>query len=174
MTSSSKLPAPNSGKGYGYLELLLVLTVVVALVLVFGRSHTRTDNHAEQHVRELLESQATAWNRGDLLGFMNGYWQSEQLTFCSGNTITKGWQATFDRYRKRYQQDGQEMGQLTFDDVQVELLTDDLALVRGRWKLKLTKAQPDGLYTLQVKRFPDGWKVVYDHTSAAEPPRKAD
>ncbi|QEL17055.1 YybH family protein [Limnoglobus roseus] len=119
-------------------------------------------------IRSVLDAQVEAWNRGDLEGFMAGYWNSDELTFCSGGDVTKGWQPTLDRYRKRYQTGGAEMGHLAFDDVSVEVLTADTALVRGRWALTRSKDTPHGLYTLQLKRFADGWKVVYDHTSAAE------
>ena len=61
-------------------------------------------------VRALLDAQVEAWNRGDLEGFMAGYWRSPELVFCSGATVTKGWDATLERYRQRYQAEGREMG----------------------------------------------------------------
>ena len=119
-------------------------------------------------VRAVLDRQVEAWNRGDLEGFMAGYWKGHELTFCSGGTVTKGWQPTFDRYKKRYRSDGKEMGRLTFDEIEVEVVTDEVALVRGRWKLALSDGKPEGLFTLKVERRPEGWRVVYDHTSVAE------
>ncbi|HVP14013.1 MAG TPA: hypothetical protein VMS88_00635, partial [Terriglobales bacterium] len=60
-------------------------------------------------VREVLDEQVAAWNRGDLAGYMRGYWKSDSLTFYGGGEITHGWQVTFDRYRRRYQSEGREM-----------------------------------------------------------------
>ena len=122
-------------------------------------------------IRSVLDRQVEAWNRGDLEGFMAGYWNSHELTFCSGGTVTKGWQPTFDRYKKRYRSEGKEMGRLTFDDIEVEVLTDDVALVRGRWKLALSDGKPEGLFTLKMSLRTEGWRVVYDHTSVAETPK---
>src|SRR5947209_20489038 len=48
----------------------------------------------EQAVRAVLDAQVAAWNRGDLEGFMAGYWQSPDLTFFSGDKVTRGWPAT--------------------------------------------------------------------------------
>jgi ketosteroid isomerase-like protein len=119
-------------------------------------------------VRRLLDAQVAAWNRGDLEGFMKGYWKSDSLTFYSGGTVSHGWQVTLDRYRKRYQSEGHEMGTLVFDLHDVTLTARGQALVRGGWSLKLKDGQPRGLFTLWLRWFPDaGWRVVHDHSSAA-------
>ena len=130
-----------------------------------------TDPKPEDAIRAVLAAQDEAWNRGDLEGFMKTYWKSDRLRFYSAGTVTSGWQATLDRYRKRYQAEGKEMGKLTFADLEVEVLGPDAAMARGRWKLKLTKENPEGLFTLILRKLPDGWKIVHDHTSAAETKR---
>jgi beta-aspartyl-peptidase (threonine type) len=117
-------------------------------------------------VRAVLDAQVQAWNRGDLEGFMAGYWNSPDLVFHSGATVTRGWQATLDRYRKRYQGEGKEMGRLRFEEVEVQMLGPDAALARGRWHLvRKDGSEPNGLFTLVVRRFHNGWKIVHDHTS---------
>src|SRR5579872_4088712 len=67
---------------------------------------------AEEAIRQVLDAQVTAWNRGDLEAFMAGYWASPELSFFSAGNHTQGWEATLERYRKRYQSEGQEMGRL--------------------------------------------------------------
>jgi ketosteroid isomerase-like protein len=124
---------------------------------------------AKDAIRAVLDAQVVAWNKGDLDGFMKGYWESKDLTFFSGGTKTSGWQATLERYQKKYKADGKEMGQLTFSELDIDVLSADSAGVRGRWKLKMSKEEPGGLYTLIFKRFPDGWRIVHDHTSADLP-----
>jgi beta-aspartyl-peptidase (threonine type) len=89
--------------------------------------------------------------------------------FCSGATVTKGWDATLERYRKRYQSEGREMGRLGFDAVEVFPLGADAAFARGAYRLRLKDgSQPHGLFTLVLRRFPEGLRIVHDHTSAAE------
>jgi beta-aspartyl-peptidase (threonine type) len=97
---------------------------------------------------------------------MKGYWQSEQLSFFSGANKTRGWQATLDRYRKRYQGEGREMGKLTFTDLEVDMVGEENALVRGRWQLQLKSEMAGGLFTLIFKKLPEGWRIVHDHTSS--------
>jgi ketosteroid isomerase-like protein len=114
----------------------------------------------------VLEAQQAAWNKGDLQGFMQGYWRSDRLTFFAEATRTSGWQATLDRYRKRYQGEGRQMGQLSFREVETEILGPDSAFVRGRWQLRLKDKAVGGLFTLVFRRLPEGWRIVHDHTSA--------
>jgi beta-aspartyl-peptidase (threonine type) len=126
---------------------------------------TIQEESAEDAIRRVLDDQVKAWNRGDLVGFMEGYWNSPELTFSSGGDQTKGWQATLDRYRKRYQGEGREMGTLSFSDLAIQTLGPASAYVRGRWQLVRSKDRPGGIFTLIFRRFPEGWRIVHDHTS---------
>ncbi len=120
-------------------------------------------------VRAVLDAQVEAWNRGDLEGFMAGYWRSPELVFCSGATLTKGWEATLERYRKRYQSEGREMGKLRFDSVEVMLLGPDAAAARGAFWLRMSDGkEPHGLFTLLLRQKDGAWRIVHDHTSSAE------
>jgi beta-aspartyl-peptidase (threonine type) len=120
-------------------------------------------------VRGVLDAQVEAWNRGDLEGFMAGYWRSPDLVFCSGATVTKGWDETLARYRKRYQSEGREMGRLRFDGVEVIPLGADAALARGAFRLRTSDGkEPHGLFTLLFRRLDGAWRIVHDHTSSGE------
>src|SRR5262245_34598103 len=63
---------------------------------------------AEAEIRRVLTEQDAAWNKGDLEGYMAGYWKSSDLSFFSGKDRTRGWQATLERYVKKYRSDGRE------------------------------------------------------------------
>ena len=121
----------------------------------------------EQGIKHTLVSQVEAWNKGNLQGFMKGYWNSPDLTFFSGATVTKGWEPTLQRYQQRYQGQGKEMGKLEFQDLNIDLLSRRAAVVTGKWQLTMSdEKQPHGLFTLIVKRMQGGWHIVHDHTSA--------
>ena len=110
--------------------------------------------------------QQEAWNRGDIEAFMNGYARSRLTIFVSEDKVTRGWQTVRDRYKKKYS-DHAKMGTLTFSDLEIAPLSNDSAVVLGRWKLKRAKDQPHGCFTLIFRRTSDGWRIVHDHTSAA-------
>ena len=124
---------------------------------------------AEEGIKHLLVTQVEAWNKGDLEGFMGGYWHSPDLTFFSGGNIAKGWQAALQRYQRNYQGTGKEMGHLEFQDLNIDLLGGRSAVVTGKWHLTMSDGRtPHGLFTLVLKRLQNGWRIVHDHTSSAE------
>jgi beta-aspartyl-peptidase (threonine type) len=136
------------------------MTLLILLVLA---PLTRADDAAD--IKQVLNDQVAAWNKGDLLGFMKGYWNSKDLTFVSGKDATRGWQETLERYKKRYQSEGKEMGKLAFSDIEVRELAPGVALVTGKWELTLSKETVGGRYSLIFKKLADGWRIVHDHTS---------
>ena len=126
-------------------------------------------NDRKAAVEQVLRTQQEAWNHHDLEAFMAGYWNSAELTFFSGAKQTGGWQATLDRYRATYASPGHEMGTLEFSGLRIEMLGPDAAFVRGAWHLTMPDGKtPHGLFTLVFRKFPEGWKIVHDHTSAAD------
>lgn len=115
----------------------------------------------------VLTTQQAAWNAGDIDGFMLGYWRSPDLRFASGGQVTSGWQETADRYHANYS-DRAIMGTLSFDELQVELLSDDAAVAYGRWRLVREQDQLSGLFTLVFRNFDGDWKIVSDTTTSAD------
>ena len=148
------------GTAFGIVFLLLATTAAGA-----RNQRTSAEPPAVREIRGVLDRQVEAWNRRDLESFMQGYWHSPELTFYSGGTTVSGWEETLGRYRNRYQSAGNEMGTLAFTDLKIELLGPAAAFVRGRFHLKMSDKNSDGLFTLTFRRFPGGWKIIHDHTS---------
>jgi len=140
------------------------LLTVLLLALVLSVSVTAQNSKIESDIRAVMNDQAAAWNRGDIDGFMRGYWNSPKLTFVSGANVTRGWQPTLDRYKKNYDS-REKMGTLTFSDLEITVLSKDAAVVLGSWSLAREKDNPHGKFTLVFRKFKDGWRIVQDHTS---------
>jgi ketosteroid isomerase-like protein len=146
-------------------DFIVLMAVIVGLA-VSGAAESSADT-APAAIRRVLEQQQAAWNRQDLEAFMLGYWNSPELTFFSGAHESKGWQAALDRYRKNYQGAGHEMGKLEFANLRIEMLGPESAFVRGEFHLTMSDGKtPHGLFTLVFRKFPDGWKIVHDHSAA--------
>jgi ketosteroid isomerase-like protein len=118
-------------------------------------------------IESLLQAQVEAWNSGDIPRFMEGYWRSDSLRFASGNAIQQGYDNTLARYHRSYP-DRQTMGTLAFTLFEVSILSPGTATVFGRFHLTRDAAIGDaeGLFTLIFRKFPEGWRIVSDHTSS--------
>ena len=153
---------------------ILAAGVLVAATIpatAFASTAPSSEQRSDQFVAEIravIQAQQEAWNRGDIDGFMNGYARSKSTIFVSEDTVTRGWQTVRDRYKKKYS-DRAKMGTLKFSDLEITPLGADSAVALGRWKLKRTKDQPHGRFTLIFRKTADGWRIVHDHTSAAAP-----
>ena len=146
--------------------MMRYLLPLFALWMLVSNSYAADSESAIKHV---LTAQQDAWNRHDLDAFMSGYWNSPELTFFSGGKETRGWQATLERYRATYDSPGHAMGKLDFSDLRIEMLGPEAAFVRGAWHLAMPEGKnPQGRFTLIFRKFGDGWKIIHDHTSAAE------
>jgi ketosteroid isomerase-like protein len=153
----------------GFATIITFILLSLVNVNASAQLPTSADANAQKAIEQVLHTQQDAWNRGDLESFMAGYWNSPGLTFFSGAKEYDGWQAALDRYRAAYASPGHDMGKLEFSGLRMEMLAPDAAFVRGAWQLTMSDGKtPHGLFTLVFRKFPDGWKIVHDHTSAAE------
>ena len=113
----------------------------------------------------VLRAQQSAWNRADVEVFLEGYWHSAELTFSGSSGVARGWDGVLVRYKKNYP-DRAAMGQLDFSNLEFRFLGADAALVLGRWHLTRAQGDVGGVFSLVWQRFPEGWHIVHDHTSA--------
>ena len=143
---------------------LLILFLLLLIPLVAHAQTAREQTKTEAEILAVMDAQVAAWNRGDVEGFMRGYWNSEHLTFVSGDTVTRGWQPTLDRYKKNYATK-EKMGALKFGDVEIKQLSKDAAVVLGSWSLTRAGDSPKGKFTLLFRKLKEGWRIVHDHTS---------
>jgi uncharacterized protein (TIGR02246 family) len=145
--------------------------VVALALLVFacGTPQHRFAMTDDQAIRAVLATQADAWNKGDLDGYMAGYAKTDELVFTSGGHVRRGWRETFDKYRAKYGGDRSTMGHLTFELLAVQSLGPDGAIVLGRWKLTDTPNAGGGVFSVAFSRTPAGWRIVHDHTSLDAP-----
>ena len=141
------------------------LLLLAASICAVGQTAKKSpDEQAE--IRAVLNDQVAAWNGGNLKAFMRGSARNGELTFYSGANVTSGWEQTLQRYRTKYQSGGNQMGRLTFSDLEIHVLARDAAWVGGRWQLEMPDGKkPGGLFTLIFRKLPEGWRIVHDHTS---------
>jgi uncharacterized protein (TIGR02246 family) len=158
---------------HNWILFFVTLTICAAL---FGlgdwsaKAAARSDRNTDQAaIAGVLMAQVEAWNRGDVDAFLEGYWKSPELSFSGTNGITRGWDGVRERYKKNYA-DRAAMGELDFSVLEFRFLGNDAALVLGHWHLKREKGDIGGVFSLVWQKFPEGWKIIHDHTSQAPTP----
>lgn len=147
-----------------YLSLILILSACSPGSEKAKKDDQKRKMTIRRDIESVLTTQSKAWNNGDIDGFMEHYWKSEDLTFSSGGKTTRGWQKTKENYKKRYP-NKETMGQLSFSELEVTALGDKAALVLGRWQLTRKKDKPGGNFSLTFRLMDGHWLIVHDHTS---------
>lgn len=127
-------------------------------------SLTFAQSKNELTIREILEKQTAAWNRGDIEGFMNGYWKNDSLMFIGKSGVTYGWSNTLKNYKKNYP-DTAAMGKLAFTLIAVKKLSKEYYHVTGKWFLKRSIGDIGGHYTLLFRKIDGRWVIISDHSS---------
>ena len=156
---------------YGLAIVPLVALALLAWLVVRKVQETATMAANQVQIITILMAQKNAWNDGDIRLFMQGYWNSPELTFAGSKGFTRGWQPVLERYEKTYA--GMEaMGKLDFSELEIRPLSSDAALVLGRWHLQRKAGDVGGIFSLVLKKFPEGWRIIHDHTAQTPPEAK--
>jgi beta-aspartyl-peptidase (threonine type) len=158
-----------------------ILIGALAVPLLFGETPNGKMNAGKdveaspdpkKAIQAVLDEQVVAWNRGDLEGFMGGYWNSPDFVYLSNKQVVRGWQTMLDRYRQIFKSSGEaqmQMGRLELQDIEITMLGNEAALVWGTFRVVNPDGkQRGGLYTLVMRKFPEGWRTVYDRTSTEQ------
>lgn len=139
-------------------KVTLFISMLIFSAAVLAQSKDKTA------ILKVLTEQDAAWNRGDLTGFMQGYWKSDSLMFIGKSGITYGWQKTLDNYKKGYP-DTTAMGKLNFEYIEIKRLSVNYFFVVGKWHLTRTIGNLDGAFTLLMRKIKGSWVIVKDHSS---------
>jgi ketosteroid isomerase-like protein len=137
---------------------------IFAAFLLLSSTHLFAQSKNESAIRQLLDRQTTAWNQGDVVSFMNGYWENDSLMFIGKTGVTYGWANTLNNYKKGYP-DTTAMGKLSFTLISVKQLSKKYYHVVGKWFLKRSIGDLSGHYTLLFKKINGQWVIVADHSS---------
>ena len=117
--------------------------------------------------RTLLETQAAAWNGGDLDAFCAVY--ADDALFLTAFGLTKGRAEVLARYKARYP-DAAARGTLSFEVLSVDVLAPgaskkppEAIAVVARWRIShADRPAAEGLTLLNLVRSPAGWRIVHD------------
>jgi ketosteroid isomerase-like protein len=140
------------------------MKIMLLLLSVFISIAAHSQSKDEKVIRQMLDAQSTAWNRGDIEGFMKGYWKNDSLMFIGKSGITYGWSNTLNNYKINYP-DAAAMGKLSFTIISVKNLSPEYFHVIGKWQLQRSADNPEGYFTLLFRKIKGQWFIIADHSS---------
>ncbi len=148
-----------------FAALLLCIATLPSIAVADDSNGQSSWKREQQAIAKIIREQNQSWNDGSIDGFMKHYWKSEKLTFSAGGKTTRGWTATRDRYKSKYQTK-EQMGQLKFSQLEFERLGKASALVIGRWQLTKKTELVGGNFSIVLRKLDGHWLIVHDHSSS--------
>lgn len=141
------------------MKSILSITFFILLCSCSVTKPTALDD--ETAIRNILKQQQKAWSDNDLEGFMNGYWESDELTYYSGGKITKGYNTTLANYIRKYPTK-KETGTLNFEIANITKINDGSYWVMGSYFLTRDAGDANGTFMIVFKRINGAWKIIGD------------
>jgi ketosteroid isomerase-like protein len=154
---------------FRFLRGLAIFPLLAILCMTFSGRESNTQAAAnkpddEADIRAVMDMQVAAWNAGDVDTFMQSYWKSDETVFVGAKGLVRGYHAVLARYHRDYP-DRKAMGRLTFSNLEIHMSCADAAFVIGQFHLQRESDEPEGIFTLDFRKFPEGWRIVADHTT---------
>jgi len=137
---------------------------LLTLILCLISFTTLAQNKDEQAITKMLSAQVVEWNKGNIEGYMHGYWDSDSLLFIGSKGPRYGYQPTLTRYKEAYP-DAAHMGTLTTTNISMQKLSPDYYFIVGKWQLTRNTGDVGGSYTLLIRKINGQWVIVCDHSS---------
>jgi uncharacterized protein (TIGR02246 family) len=121
-------------------------------------------------INDTLLRMLDRWNSHDLDGYLSVYWNSPELLVIIQEEQYQGWQSLKAAYKSGYQ-DPNTMGLTHPSRIQIKLVRPDLAAAVTWWTVSYptSRVHVVGNTTMTFQKFADGWKIVMEHSSVAEP-----
>ena len=144
-------------------ERMKKLLICVLCILSLHSAFAQVDKDVLA-IRKLLILQVAEWNKGNIDGYMKGYWESDSLLFIGSKGPRYGYEATLKRYKEAYP-DADHMGKLTSTITSMQKLCEEYYFIVGKWALKRNAGDVDGSYTLLLRKIKGKWVIICDHSS---------
>ena len=125
---------------------------------------THSTEDRDQAIRDAFDSWGTAWNRGDLAGYLAGYWDSNQTRYVSNGRVIQGKTAIVETFKSLYTSPAM-LGTFSVIHLELKYLSDHDALLFGLFEHTLGDISREGAFTVHVRNFEGEWLIVSDHTS---------
>jgi hypothetical protein len=125
---------------------------------------TGAQRQSAQAILNLELAECFAWNNHDIRGCLSVYWESPNLISISNNDETHGF-AALQRELLAAFADPTIMGSMSLDTLKIQVIGEDCANTIASYVVKTQNYVYYCDDTATLRRFPEGWKIVFERTS---------
>src|SRR5665213_296481 len=147
-----------------YAACVLLACAAVAAQQPADKLYTAT--HEQLAVVKIVLAQETAWNKGDLDGFLAAFKDAPDTQVVLGNRAV-GMSEIRNAFHINYP-NRESMGTIAYSDVEARELGESFALATGKYHLDRSKkygGPADGTFTEVMEKTPQGWQIIFDETT---------
>lgn len=139
-----------------------ILTICLSLMTLYTlQSQQEKESLEKKAIIAIMQEQQEDWSRGDLEGFMEGYWKSDSLKFYSSRGVTYGWQNTLENYKNGYPTKA-HIGTLKFKINDISRIEEEAYFVMGEYHLNREVGDANGVFMIIFKKIDGAWKIIAD------------
>jgi len=144
----------------------LCMMLLVAPARAQNEDQLYTASKLQLDVTKVLLAQETAWNKGDLDGYLSHFKDAEDTRALLGAPV-RGLQHIRDAFHNSFP-NRESMGTLENSEVEVRALGENFALATGRYRLVRSKkggGNLEGIFTEVMEKTPAGWQVIFSEST---------
>ena len=138
---------------------------LIALLLLLLARPVLAATPAEE-ARNGFAQQKAAWNRGDLEGALDLYWNSQELTLVDASGVSRGFAAFAADLRTDFAGKPGQMGVYAGEVLEARDIDADTALLVVRWSITRGGRRLMGGVSTQLWEPALGrWRIIFEHAS---------
>ena len=116
----------------------------------------------EHQIKSMLKNRVHAWNSGNFESYIAYYRNFDNLSVTIGDRKRKGWQSVFDFLKSEF---NPQMGTMRISELEIDTVSDESAIVAGKWTLQQVNDVTSGQITSVLKRVEGTWKITAEHVA---------
>ena len=142
--------------------MIRIVSLLLAGLLAMPASAASPADEA----RNGFAQQRAAWNRGDLEGALDLYWNSPELVWVDRSGLSRGFAEFARGLRADFAGRPQAMGVYTGEVLEARDIDADTGMLVVRWSIaRDSKPLMGGVSTQLWERAGDRWRIVFEHAS---------
>jgi ketosteroid isomerase-like protein len=140
-----------------------ILSTILLFVISFSSTNTYGQSKDRKAIMEVMEKEIEYWNSGNIEGYVSLYAPVDSVRMIYTQGATYGRDSILAFYKKYWPKE--RMGQLSFDGIQLERISNDYYFNSGFFHVKLPDGRMvNGRFSGLMRKIKGRWYIYTDHS----------